>query len=146
MKSFSFCILLLISVLSCQDQFAEKNKLSGPISFSTDSQSYMKSDTINLTLQNDSNDYITIGLRCGRYLEMSYQKKENSRWSDKLSFEYMSLRCPTMLDTVQEKGAFTELLPASRFDSEGTFRLMVKIYKPPADSSETLISNPFRIE
>lgn len=146
MKTLSYYILLLVLIFSCQNQSAEKNRSLDPINFSTGRQSYTKSDTIHLTLRNDSNDYITIGLRCGRYLEMFYQKKENSRWSGNLSFGYMSMGCPTMLDTVQAKDKFTELLPAGRFDSDGTFRLLVKVYKPPTDSSETIISNSFEIE
>jgi len=142
---FPFALLILLGI-NCQNQLADKNTSSDPINFSTDKSSYAKSDNISINLRNTSSSYITIGLRCGRYLEMSYQKKENNHWSDNLWFEYMSLGCPTMLDTVQAEGEFTDSLPVKRFDSSGTFRLLVKVYKPPADSSETIISNSFKIE
>ena len=146
MKTFSVCIAILLLFVNCQNQLADKSKSLDPINFSTERASYAKSDSINLTLKNDSDGYITIGLRCGRYLEMSYQKKEDDQWSDNLWFGYMSLGCPTMLDTIQASDTFTELLPARRFDTSGTFRLLVTVYKSPLDSSETIISNSFKVD
>ena len=77
---------------------------------------------------------------------MSYQKKENSHWSDNLLFGYMSLHCPTVLDTIQANSTFTHSIPAEIFESTGTFRLLVDFHIPDKNSNEKVLSNSFKIE
>jgi hypothetical protein len=141
-----FVILLFLLINSCQKQSTGIDDSLDQISFSTDTFSYTELDTINLFLENESDYNIIIGLRCGGYLEMFFQKKENRHWSDNLWFWYMSLRCPTSVDTVQSNSRFTHSIPAEIFNSKGTFRLLVDVYIPERNSSETIISNAFKIE
>ena len=77
---------------------------------------------------------------------MFYQKKENNDWSENLWLGYMSLRCLTVLDTIQANSTFTHSLPADTFGSTGTFRLIVEVHKPATNCRETIISNSFKIE
>jgi len=119
---------------------------SDEITFSTDRLSYAESDTIHLSLKNNSAVDITSGLRCGAYLEMFYQKREIEKWSDNLWFWYMSLRCPTHLNTIKAKTTFAHSIPAAILDSTGTFRLLVTFHSLQPDSSLTLVSNVFQIK
>ena len=137
---------LILSIIGCQNQPTEIKNSSEQIGFSTNSSSYVVSDTINLSLNNSSSFDMVVGLRCGHYLEMFYQKKVNQDWSDTLWFWYMSLRCPTFLDTVLRNNSFAHSMPAEMFNSTGTFRLLIDVYIPQRDTSLMLISNQFQIQ
>ena len=146
MKTFFAYALLLLLIICCQKESTDINDSRDQINFLTDKPIYTVSDSINLNLENKSTVNITIGLRCGFYLEMYYQKKENGYWSDNLWFGYMSLRCVTELDTIQANNTFAHSIPANIFNSTGTFRLLVEVHKPMMNNSETIISNSFEIE
>ncbi len=143
MKALVLFTLLILAVNTCQKKPAGE---SDPVVFSTDKQSYSRSDTIGLQLKNTTNFDLVVGLRCGNYLEMEYQKKEGHTWSDNLSFGYMSLRCLTKLDTIRPNTTFTHTLSAEMLGSEGTFRLSVKVMSPLVSEAETLFSNEFIIK
>lgn len=145
MKIFISLVLYILLSTGCQKESSDINNSLDQISFSTDKFLYSEKDSIDLYLNNKSDINIEIGLRCGFYMEMSYQKKVNGQWSDNLWFGYMFLRCPTHLYIVQALNTFTHSLSAEIFNSKGTFRLLVKVYVPDIDSTETIISNVFVI-
>lgn len=106
------------------------------ISFITDKESYYADDTIKITLANNTDSILIIGLRCGTTLEMFYQVKENNSWSENKFFDFMALKCLTLIDTVRSNENFFQPLPASAFKSPGTFRLVL---------NDDIISNTFII-
>ncbi len=103
-------------------------------------------DTINLNLKNNSNFDAAVGLRCGSFLEMFYQKKQDGDWSDNLWFWYMPLLCPTHLDTIERNTTFEYSIPTEIIDSTGTFRLLVDVHILKRDTNVTVFSNTFKIE
>jgi hypothetical protein len=140
--------ILMISLTQlsvCQRQSKDTSDIQGQIILSTDRESYTKSDTIRLLLENGSAHEIVVGLRCSNYLEMSYKKKEIQNWSDNLWLPYMSLKCPTLLNTIKAGAIFTNSLPAEMFNSTGTFILQAGVSLLP-DSSFMVVSNPFQIK
>ncbi len=136
---------LLFLIFSCEKDLTNVDYRSDPIRFFTDKTIYTKSDSLYLHLENHSNNDITIVLRCGIYLKMYYQKKLDGGWSEKLCFWYMSLRCPTIPDTVQSQTTFHHTLPADYFESGGTFRLLFAYHPFRQDTIGQLISNTFAI-
>jgi len=136
---------IFLQVVGCADQGTDPVTSLEQIRFSTDAPSYATSDTIRLSLENNSQSDITVGLRCGWYLEMFYQKRENEVWSDNLWFPYMSLRCVTVPKIVKMNTTFGHSLPAEMFYSTGTFRLKVTVYIERVDTSLSLVSNSFEI-
>ncbi|RMI08674.1 MAG: hypothetical protein D6681_07850 [Calditrichaeota bacterium] len=146
MKTLFLCGLVLLFVLfGCEKQPTDIGNVPDEIVFVTDKLFYTSADTLQLRLINNSESGIIIGLRCGGYLEMFYQKKEDDHWSENLWFSYMSLRCVTVVDTVPRNETFFYPLPADMFDSTGIFRLLVGVYDQETDSSMTIFSNPFKI-
>jgi hypothetical protein len=141
----SILSILLSSLCGCQSQSTESTS-PDQITFVTDRISYAPSDTISLSLRNNSADDITTGLKCGLYLEMFYQEKGIQNWSDNLWLPYMSLRCPTDVNTVRARTTFTHAVPAEMFHSTGTFRLIVAVHSQQSDSSLTLVSSVFQIK
>jgi hypothetical protein len=142
---FAFCLSCFLLASACKERPVETGS-SDRISLLTDKNSYAKLDTINLCLKNNSGFDMVVGLRCGSYLEMFYQEKDDDHWSDILWFWYMSLRCLTLLDTIETNNTLRHSLPAGIFDSTGTFRLLVDVYIREGDCRETIISNYFKIE
>jgi len=136
---------ILLLVVGCADQSTDPVTSSEQLRFSTDRTSYAASDTIRLSLDNNSQSDITVGLRCGWYLEMFYQKRENEVWSGDLWFPYMSLRCMSIPETVSMNTAFGHSLPAEIFYSTGTFRLTVTVNLERTDTSLRVASNSFEI-
>jgi hypothetical protein len=140
--------ILMISLMQlsdCQGQSKDASHIQGQIILSTDRESYTKSDTIMLLLENGSAHEIMVGLRCSNYLEMSYKKRETQNWSEDLFLRYMYLSCPTLLNTIKAGAIFANSLPAEMFDSTGTFILQARISMLP-DSSLRIVSNPFQIK
>lgn len=142
----SFLFMLVVFLLAGCDEINEFNKDYEQISLSTDRFSYTELDTINLSLENKSDFNTIIGLRCGSFLEMFYQRKKNNHWSDNLLLPWMFLRCPTFLETVHSNSTFAHSIPAEVFGSTGSFRLLVNYYVPNKDTSGVLISNSFEIK
>lgn len=144
-RMLSVTILLFIIVVGCQNSISTGNA-TDLISFRTDKTSYSISDTIDIILKNESYSKILIGLRCGGYLEMFYQKKEENIWSDNLSFWYMSLRCLTVVDTLESNNIFNYSLESAIFDSTGTYRLVLKYYRSSENIERIEYSNSFEIK
>ena len=137
--------LLFLNIACCQ-QTATRNNSTNPVDFKTDKTSYSDSDSLNITIENKSIPEIVIGLRCDRYLEIFYQKKENKIWTDNLEFWYMSLGCKTNADTLESNSFFNHKLDSKIFESTGTYRLVLDYYNPAENKSGTVYSNSFEIK
>ena len=135
----------LVMIAGCKDQGVNTSISSDQIQFSTDRNSYTESDTVKLFLANNSLSDINVGLRCGLYLEMFYQRSDNHSWGDTLWFPYMSYRCLTLLDTVGTRTTFVHFLPAQIFYATGTFRLAIPVYCSKTGIVLRVTSNPFEI-
>lgn len=146
MKLFIFSLLFSLVLLSCEKDFPGISDLSDQIILTTDKVLYLETDSLNLFLENTSGLDIITGLRCGEYLEMSYQLKEKGHWSADKYFWFMKLGCPTFPDTIQSKNIFTYSISCTQFDTVGTFRLLVPYYVPEKDTSMVVISNSFEIK
>ncbi len=125
MKMIFIYIVFLLLTVSCQNSTSSESSLN-QISFLTDKIHYTKLDSINIVLENKSNSDFLIGLRCGEYLEMFYQKKEDNVWTENIWFWYMSLKCPTLIDTIQPTSVFNYSIKPGIFDSTGTYRLVIE--------------------
>ena len=136
--------LLFLVAFGCKSPTTTDNLLDQVI-FQTDQISYTKSDSINIDLENKSYFDIEIGLRCGLYLEMFYQKKENNIWSDDLQLWDGTLRCPTIADTLQPNNSINLFIKSEKFNSTGTFRLGLNYYNLTRGAAIIKYSNPFDI-
>ena len=145
MKLFVFSLLFSLVLFSCEKEFPGISNFSDQIILTSDKVIYPTSDSVNILLENTSGLDIITGLRCGEYLEMSYQLKEEGNWSADKYFWFMKLGCPTFPDTIQSKNIFTYSIPCAQFDTVGTFRLLVPYYVPGKDTSVVVISNSFEI-
>lgn len=135
MKFFILILIFAIFISNCSNP-STNGDLDSNINFFTDKPFYTEIDTISLTLTNNSDRLLIIGLRCGEMLEMFYQKKENDLWSENLWFDYMTLRCYSLLDSVNSNDEFQQSIPTSIFKDTGTFRLIL---------NEEIVSNSFDI-
>jgi len=142
--SFSYIALFLI-ISSCQNPIDTEN-LSNQIIFKTNKTSYSTLDRIDIILNNESNSTILVGLRCGTYLEMLYQKKEGNTWSNKLAFWYLSLGCLTRADTIESNTIFNYSIEPKTFDTLGTYRLVLNYYYLTKNIDDSVFSNSFEIK
>lgn len=128
-------------------QINQKNKenTSRPLVLSFSKSSYGKSDTINASIFNKTDSDIVIALRCGFYLEMSYQKSVNGRWSENKELSYMMLKCPTHIYTIKPHEKYEFSVPSALFKSTGSFRLLVSFTFAAENNNQTITSVPFKI-
>ncbi len=138
---FSFLILIIISC----GNLTKTKTLVNQVNFETDKTSYSRIDSININIENGTDYGLVIGLRCKKYLEVYYQKKELDSWSDNLNFWYMSLGCPTAMDTIEPNGTFKYSMKSEIFDSTGIYRLVLNYYNPFEKTEGTKYSNDFEI-
>ncbi|GEM_PF-5180024 len=118
---------------------------SGPLTLSFSKSSYAESDTIKLSLVNKSGSDVTIALRCGHYLEMSYQVQVNGHWSENKELSYMMLKCPTHSHTINPHETYEWSLPSALFNAKGSFRLLVSFSVAMDNTDHTTTSVPFEI-
>ena len=145
-KILFYPFLLAILLSSCIDEFTEKNELANSINFTSNKTLYQNSDTMELSLQNNSDYNIIVGKRCNIWLEMTYQERKDGKWSSDKNFQYMYLKCATFADTTNTNSTSKYKLPCNFFNSTNTFRLLVPCYIPDKDTSIVVISNSFEIE
>jgi hypothetical protein len=138
MKTLITSILLFLIIIGCQNPTSTENS-SNQIIFKTDKTSYSKTDSITVYIENNTNSPFKIFLRCGSYLEMYYQKKENNSWSKNLWFPWMRLYCPSLLDTIKEHNNYKFIFLSDLIDSSGTYRLILSI-------DTLIVSNSFDIK
>jgi len=154
-----FYLLFLIGILNnaCHTNTTQSGKTSGqenvqnrennpgPLELTFSKSSYGKSDTLKLSILNKADSDIILALRCGYYLEMSYQKSVNRKWSENKEFSYMMLKCPTHTHIIKPHERFEFSLPSSLFNSTGTFRLVIPFNVVNENTNPTLTSGPFEI-
>lgn len=145
MKILKYFIFFSLIVIGCNEPNIIEYSLND-INFLTSKRSYTELDNINIVINNKSNSDIVLFLKCGVFLEMSYQKKENNVWSDNLWFWYTSARCLTLSDTLKVDGTFNYSIPSEIFESTGEFRLLLDYYDPIEDKVVNVVSNTFEIK
>jgi hypothetical protein len=133
----SFCLLIFFFAVGCQE-VVSTNENNG-IVFQTVNNSFYTSDSIKVFIQNNTFSDFEIGLRCGKYLEMYYQKKENNTWSNNFWFSWMSLECVTHIDTINKFNVFEFTIPPNEIDVSGTYRLILAI-------DNSVVSNSFEVK
>ena len=111
----------------------------------TDKTEYNGTDTIIVSLSNNSMIDIPIWLHCYRYLKMYYQKKEGRVWADNQSFGFMNTRCLDAKYTLSANSTFKQLLVPDDFGSPGVYRLWTTVIIPKTNDIDTIVSNEFRI-
>ena len=141
---FSFTFLFLI--ISCCGNITKNEKQLTQINFETDKSSYSRFDNIDISLANNTEYGLVIGLRCKKYLEMKYQKKELDSWSGNLEFWYKSLGCMTTIDTIKPNSIFNYSMKSEIFDSTGIYRLVFNFYDPKEKKDEIKYSNEFEVK
>ncbi len=158
MKNILAFIFLGFAISACHTNISRPANVSGsgypqnmenpsnPLVLTFNDKTYTSSDTISLSIINNSNADINISLRCGRYLEMSYQQKDNGQWSENRELWYMMLKCMTQMHTLKSGDKYDFSLPADKFGSTGSFRLLVPFSVSSDNSSQTLTSIPFQIK
>ncbi len=139
-KIVAFCLLIGM-VNSCNKQ----NSDGGTKAFTTDKTEYSMTDSVRVILDNRLDTEVRVGLRCGQHLEMFYQEKTGDSWSDKRMFDYMMLKCLTKQAAIKPGDSYMYVLPAESFKSKGLYRLMIDLYIPASESTETITSTSFEI-
>jgi hypothetical protein len=133
----SYSLLLIFLVVGCEEPLS--TGVNGKISFYTSSNYYSTIDSIQVFIENHTQSNLNIGLRCGKYLEMYYQKKEDSTWSKYLWFSWMSMRCVTIIDTIGNNSIYKFSIPSNEINSYGTYRLILA-------NDTAIVSNSFEIK
>ncbi len=140
-------ILLSLLIFGCEKNPASIHVSSGEISITTDRNSYTQSDSLLLSIANQSGHDLILGYRCSyKNLEMFFQKKEKGTWSENQWFGYMSLKCMTLLRTIKKDKTIKHSISAGEFRGIGTFRLLVPCRIPGEDTTRVAISNAFEIK
>ncbi len=147
MKTAGLMVLFLLLIFSCKRNTVGVPTSTDKISALTDKFTYSAKDTIHLVVSNKTEKDISLFYRCGKFLEMYYQKRtDKNHWSDTLMFDYMTLRCPTF-ERILAHGQVTESsLGAYLFKTKGTFRLIIPYNIPEEAKGGTLTSNSFEIK
>ena len=137
MKSMiPYSLLIIFVAIGCEEPLSTKG--NNQIVFHTTDNSYFTTDSVKVFIKNNTLSDFKIALRCGGYLEMYYQKKENNTWSNNLWFSWMSLTCFTTINTIKKYNAFEFTIPSDEIDVSGTYRLIL--------ANDTLIvSNSFEV-
>ena len=133
---YTICLLIISFAVSCQDPVSsDDNK----ITFYTTNNSYLPSDSVTVFIENNMNSNYEIFLRCGAYLEMYYQKKDNNSWSNNLWFSWMSLKCISVPKTIMGHNVFEFIFPSKEIDTTGIYRLILA-------NDTSIVSNTFEIK
>jgi hypothetical protein len=135
-KTIYISLLVILIAIGCEDPLATNNN---EIVFHTTSNFYSTTDSITVIIENNTCCNFEIALRCGEYLEMYYQKRENNAWSDNIWFTWMTLKCLTFLDTIKSDNNFQFVIPADEIKISGTYRLILA-------NNTSVISNSFEIK
>ncbi len=130
---------------SGQINLQNKENTSSSLALSFSKSSYAETDTIHLSILNKTDSDIVIALRCGFYLEMSYQKSENGHWSENKELGYMTLGCPTRMYTIKPHEKYNYSMPSAMFNSTGSFRILVSFTVSTQNTNQTITSVPFEI-
>jgi len=135
MKSTIYILVLVLVFISCEAPTSNTDN-SNLIIFQTVGNSFSKTDSIHIIIENNSDVNVKIGKMCGNFLVMSYQKMESGVWSNYFTPRYMDLKCAIMLDSIKSHSSFYHTILPETFDSNGTFRLIL---------NNSILSNTFEI-
>jgi len=156
-KRFLCLIFVLsVSISACHTNVTKTAGASGqadpkdkgtpdPVAVTFSKMSVGKADTLKSALLNNTDHDIVIALRCGYYLEMSYQESVGGKWSENKEMPYMNLRCPTHMRTIKPHEKFEFSVPCSLFNSGGRFRLLIPFTADVGNTNQTLTSSAFQI-
>lgn len=120
---FLYGLFFISLILGCSDSISSNE--NNEIIFHTSSNYFSSKDSIIVLIENKTNSDFKIALRCGSFLEMYYQKKNNDSWSKNLEFSWMTLKCASINKTIKEKEYYQFTIPQNEIDSSGTFRLIL---------------------
>jgi len=147
MNTKFFASILLVLFVGCVKNPEAFKPSTGQVTLTTDRTTYAILDTIQIRIENQSEDTITVGLRCsGAYLELFYQRKEDREWAPFQFFDYMSFRCPTLPHPIPPGTSYTHSLSAREFPYGGTYRLILPAYFHSVDSTRHIYSNAFEVQ
>jgi len=119
----SYSLLLIFSAIACQEPISTYE--NDGVVLQTANNVFFATDSIKVLIENKTYFNFEIALRCGSYLEMYYQKKENDSWSNYLWFSWMSLKCITVIDTIKGHNNFEFIIPSNEINESGTYRLVL---------------------
>ena len=158
LKRLVFAIFLMsLAITACHTNVTKAGKgpekivlqnsesTPGPVDLTFSKSSYGRSDTIKASILNKTDSEIVIGLRCGFYVEMSYQESVKGHWSENKELPYMRMKCLTRTYTIKPHDKYDFSLPSSLFNSTGSFRLLVSYSVATENASVTITSIPFEI-
>ncbi|GAB6283719.1 MAG: hypothetical protein STSR0008_25120 [Ignavibacterium sp.] len=133
----SYSLLIIFFAIGCQEPTStnENNK----VIFQTSNNSFFTTDSIMVSIENKTYSNFEVFLKCGEYLEMYYQKKENDSWSDHLWFSWMSLKCISTPETIIEHNNFQFIIPSNEINENGTYRLVLA-------NNTNIVSNSFEVK
>ncbi len=150
MKIILLSVSFLFLFFGCQKNSTGINDSESQIILTTDKSSYVQSDTIKVTLRNNSDADIVFTTRNGCMI-LYYQRYQNNGWSDILDLNNCPWKVPDVPDTLKPNGSFTQNLEPGIFSSTGTFRLVVKLIAPKQSVENSgnrlkVFSNSFEIK
>ncbi len=156
-RRIAFIMILAVMAAACHTNVTKAHKTSGeadpqskektsaPVSMSFSKSSYADSDTITFSILNKTDADVNIALRCGRFLEMSYQESVNGSWSENKELPYMMLKCATRMYAITPHEKYVTTWPSSLFKSKGSFRLLISFGFGPENTNQTITTVPFEI-
>jgi hypothetical protein len=156
-KSIFLLILVCFTLNACRTHAPQTGNTSGqaetktrenPVGLYTltfNKYSHGVADTLKGSLLNNSDSAVAIALRCGHYLELSFQQSVNGVWSENKQPSYMRLRCATHTFTINPHGQYDFSLPTSLFGTPGVFRLLVSFTTGTGNTNHTLTSDAFEL-
>ena len=136
-KIFFYFLFVILFTIGCNDLVSTFE--NDEIVFKTLGNSFSTTDSIKVLIENKTHSDFDIFLRCGGYLEMYYQKKENDSWSNYLWFSWMSLKCVSVLETIKGYNNFQFIIPSDEINESGTYRLVLA-------NDTTIVSNSFEVK
>ncbi|MBU0558970.1 MAG: hypothetical protein KKG93_05225 [Bacteroidetes bacterium] len=138
MKRIFFFVLFVISfTVGCKDSISTNN--NNEIVLQTVNNSFAKTDSIKILIENKTYSDFEVFLKCGGFLEMYYQKKENNAWSNYLWFSWMSLKCLSTIEKIKGYSVFQYTIPINEITENGTYRLALA-------NDTTIVSNSFEVK
>ena len=156
MKTTIALIIMTLFLASCHTNISKRNgqnitgkeqgavNVDGLVSLGLNKTSYSVNDTITINILNKSDEGIELSLRCGTYLEMSYEKMEGEEWSGKREPWYMNLKCMTRMQSLGPGKSYTFSLPAGKIGEVGSYRFKVPFIT--SGESHEIRSLEFRIK
>ena len=138
MKKIFYCVLFVILfTVGCKDSISTNE--NNEIVFQTVNNSFSTTDSIKVLIENKTYADFEVFLKCGGYLEMYYQKKENNSWSSHLWFSWMSLKCLSTTEKIKGNNIFQYIIPFNEINENGTYRLVLA-------NDTSIVSNSFVIK